>query len=435
MPAREDGIQALKTGDLKRALQLLTQAVKEHPQDAQSFAYLGTAYGQAGHFPQAVECFRSAARLTPQSAAIYFNLGAALEKAGRPEEALKALQQVVALDPSHERARQALARMGAGAAPAAPTPPAPAPPIPAPEPLGGLADFAIGGGAPAAPTPPPTAPPAPAPGSPLAAAPTAPPVSAYGAPINIYAAAAPPPPPAPTLAGPPPTAGPPPGGMMPLGDWTPPPQAGPPQGMAPMGDWTPPPGAPAPGSAGPAPWEPPRPSQPVAMGAPVGGPIVSSVGNQEDGISKSAWVGNCYISGMMMGVWWGLIGALVTFFSAMMFVKDSAAGTALPRAFALCMIVIAGGMLLWGIIGAIGSNAEEPDKVCGGCGAGLGLLTNLILMPMLLASVGALSFGSLLGTIWVSWKMGTSLGSSIGEQHASVFIVAAPGAVAVTRSR
>jgi hypothetical protein len=136
-----------------------------------------------------------------------------------------------------------------------------------------------------------------------------------------------------------------------------------------------------------------------------------------------------------MGVWWGLIGALVTFFSAMMFVKTSEAGTAMPRAFALCLIVIAGGMLLWGIIGAIGSNSEEPDKVCGGCGAALGLMTNLVLMPMLLSAMGAYSFGSLFGTIWVSWKMGAALGSNIGEQHASVFIVAGPGAVAVTRSR
>lgn len=437
MSSRDEGIAALKAGDLVRAGQLLQKAVQENPQDAQAYAYLGTVYGQKGHFAAAVECFRTAANLTPQSAPIRFNLAAALEKAGQNAAALSAYRETLKLDPNHQRAAQALARLEPPA-PAVETPSAAAParaPAPAAAPTpSALDEFAIGGSTPAV-IAPPAAPAAPAyPGSPPATA------SPYGTPPPVAGAPSPLTAPAPGYGPPVAPPGPPmgpPGGMMPLGDWTPPPTPAPPAGPVPLGDWTPPPGAPAP-AAGPAPWEPAAPSAAYAGGRAIAAgstPVLSSVANQEEGLSKSALTGNCYLSGMAMGVWWGLIGAIVAFLSAMVSIKSSEMGAMMPRIIVMCLMVIAGGVLAYGVIGAIGSSTDDPEKVCGIFGFILGLATAGAMMPMLLGSLGFYSVGGLFGTTWVSWRMAVALGSSIGEQRASAFVVAGPGSVAVTMRR
>jgi hypothetical protein len=98
-------------------------------------------------------------------------------------------------------------------------------------------------------------------------------------------------------------------------------------------------------------------------------------------------------------------------------------------------MVLAGGVLAYGVIGLIGSGTDDPEKVCGILGIGLGVLTAGVMMPLALGSIGAYSIGGFIGTTWVSWKMGAAVGSGIAEQQASAFVVAAPGAVVVTHNR
>lgn len=415
MSLRDQGAQALKSGNPQAALPLLAQAVQQNPQDPQTHAYLGTAYAQLGQFEKAVQSLAQASRLAPQSAAIHFNLAMALEKAGRGPEALAAYRQVLALDGAHERARQAVARLGGAAAP-----PASAAPAAAPAPPGsGLGEFALGPApsAPAAPAPSVYGTPPPQSGAPAPAA--AAPASPYGAPPPAYAA-----PPAP--AGPP-------GGMQPLGNWNPPAPAAPtPMGMQPLGEWTPPPGAPAPAGAMP----PPSPyGPPLATSTVVEGSAVLSRVDNDAGLSRTAFMGNSYLAGMAMGVWWGLLGAVVVFFTSLTQITASEMGEHMPRILVTCLMMLAGGAMLYAIVGLIASTTDDPEKFGGILGIAVGLMTAIFLMPIVMASIGFYSIGGLFGTTWVSWKMGAVVGAGVAEQQASALVVAGPGSVVVARTR
>ncbi|HTE17816.1 MAG TPA: tetratricopeptide repeat protein, partial [Armatimonadota bacterium] len=175
--SRTAGVQALKSGDPKGAIQHLAQAVQQNPRDAHSYAYLGAAFGQLNMSDNAVECLTRAVALEPASAPLQFNLGTALERAGRGADAAAAYRKALAVDGAYERASQALARLGQPGAPYAPSPPS------APAANGGLSDFMMPGSAPQAKaagslvhTAPPAAyppPPAAYPPPPQAASPTA----------------------------------------------------------------------------------------------------------------------------------------------------------------------------------------------------------------------------------------------------------------------
>jgi len=427
MAARDEGIAALKAGDPRLAVELLARAVGENPQDGQALAYLGAAHGQLGALPQAVECLQRAAALAPGSAGIRFNLAMALEKAGRRDEAVAVYRAVLAVDPAYGRASEALTRLGESVAP-------PPPPAAAPAPPGavGLDEFALGGAPPVvAPAPEATGnPQGPVPNAYGAPLPPPPATGPYGAAPNIYDA--PPPPGAgPLLPPPPPPPAPPhgpPGGMQPLGDWTPGPGEGPPPGppggMRPMGDWTPPPGE------TPAPWgPPPQPTvQPLAVGAT--GAVVARAENPEKHLPKSLQRGHCYLAGMGVGVWWGLIGMLFVLVMPSMTLPGSQYGRILPTLFVIGLMYVALGALLYGLVGMAGCSAEDAEGMCGNMGATIGLLQGIAWF-MFFPGVW-LGWVQIFGCIWVSRQLGKSLGARINEWFSSVFVVAGPGGVAVT---
>lgn len=147
---REQGVQALRDGNVDGAIDFLARAVMADGQDAEAQAFLGVAYSQKGLQPQAKRALQTAVELRPEEARYQFNLGVALELANDVQGAAAAYQRVLQLNPEHQQARAKLQALGtqAAAAPAAPAPPrAPAAGPPAAEPVPWLAG---GPGSPAA---------------------------------------------------------------------------------------------------------------------------------------------------------------------------------------------------------------------------------------------------------------------------------------------
>jgi hypothetical protein len=375
----------------------LTEAVRQNPSDVQSQAYLGTAYGQLGLFPQAAECLAKAAALAPHSAPLQFNLGTALEKSGNQTAAVAAYRQALALDGSYDRARQALTRLGEDATPqvagAAPSP-APAPP-PAPS---GLSEFALG--------------PSPADVTMAGGALSHDPTIQGG----TWAASAP------TLYGAPAVA------SEATQEWTPAP------GPQPLGDWTP---APPQGGGGLADYQsaPPRPpSNAGQYGPPPTDAVLATVEAPERALPRSWKLGHCYLAGLGIGTWWGIVGATIFLLFAMSVIPGSQFARYLPSILVAALMVVAVGALLYGTAGFLGGMSEDPETVCSWMGVAIGVLTSLFLVPLALdmLSIGG---GGMIGTIIVSRLFGKGLGGKIAEMQTSIFLVSNGGSVAMVRGR
>ena len=79
---------ALQTGDLRRAVALLEQAVASHPGNANLHKNLGIAYRAAGEAQRALAAFTRAVELKPDQVAALFNQAGLLHELGRDDEAL-----------------------------------------------------------------------------------------------------------------------------------------------------------------------------------------------------------------------------------------------------------------------------------------------------------------------------------------------------------
>lgn len=416
--ALEAGLAALKVGDARAASEHLARAVQQDPQDAQAHAYLGAAYGQLQMAEQAIQHLTRATQLAPHSAAFHFNLGVILAGVGRCSEAAAALRQALAADPGYDRARQALERLGESA-PAAPPSPASAPAAatapaaPAAPPSGpGVGEFILPGSEPTAmPVAASAYAPTIVPSSPQA--PTIPDHAWPGGPLP------PPGPPAPPVPGPP-------GGRQPLGDWTPPAPAPELQMGA---NWS----APPPEEGGLANWQaaPPRPTTQIEHTGT--GAVIARAEAPERSLSRQEKLGHCYLKGMGMGVWWGVIGAVILFMYSLLN-PASQLVKVLPVVFTACLMSVAFGTLIYGVIGMIGGSTDDAETTCGNLGIALGILTALVLMPTMLGflTMGAPMLG---GCIWVSRQMGKSLGISINEMNASFFVVGTARGVTITPMR
>lgn len=446
MSARGLGISALQAGQVEQAVRHLEEAVATDPRDTQAWGYLGTAYGRLQQFDRAVGALEKAVELGSPTAALCFNLGLARERSGNPTGAVAALRQALSLDPNYNRANEALQRLGQSSTPAAPTADAAGSAAGSAQ----LGDFQIG-------SPPPSNSPygvppniyaAPAPVSPAAEP------SPYGPPPNIYA---PPPAPAsaapsapPSIYGAPPAAfgGPAaspagatqPGGewspaqgfqagLQPMGDWTPPPAAGP----QPLGDWTPPPGQNLPGE-----WAP-QGSAPATAQSPHlgdGGPIVQTIGTAEGSLTRSQQIGSGYLMGMGMGVWWGLLGAIISFLNSTMS-PLSQLGSAMLLTLGMVCITFGSGVLMFGAAGAIGAQSEDPEATCSWCGLGIAIFSAVIggwLASQMRGVSGTVAAPAGLIYLWIGWRMGKGLGGNISEAMQQFFVVASGRGVSVTTS-
>jgi len=97
---------------------LLRQSLAGDPNDFEAWRWLGlcllTVGGRAG---EAAEALRQAARGLQRDASLQYNLGVALQRQGKTDEARLAYAQALGIDPSYERARQALAGLAVSSTP------------------------------------------------------------------------------------------------------------------------------------------------------------------------------------------------------------------------------------------------------------------------------------------------------------------------------
>lgn len=273
---RDQGTQALREGQLDRAIDLLARAVMADDQDAEAKALLGIAYSQKGLHAQAKRALQTSVELQPQNPNFRFNLGVVLERAGDAAGAAAAYTETLQLKADHAQARAKLQALGPAGRAAAPAPGTPGAGTPQPPRLSGPPTAA------SAPPPYGAAPPASMP-PPYGAPPVGPPPIGGPAPGAPPIGAAPPPSMPPPYGGPPgapPIGGPPPG--PPVG---PPPIGGPPLAQPPGVPYGAPPIGPPPIGAPPI-------GPPPIGGPPIGGPPLAGV-PQQGGPPGTIQCGRC----------------------------------------------------------------------------------------------------------------------------------------------
>lgn len=104
----QNGVNALRNGDLPQAIQLLRQAVEADPTSADAWTYLGAAYSRSSDIENARIAFGRAIQYNPTSAKARFNMGVLQQMAGDTEAARICYQGALDLDPGYEAARKAL---------------------------------------------------------------------------------------------------------------------------------------------------------------------------------------------------------------------------------------------------------------------------------------------------------------------------------------
>ncbi|CCQ75601.1 tetratricopeptide repeat-containing sulfotransferase family protein [Magnetospira sp. QH-2] len=98
-PDLQGGLDALRRGDLQRAIPALKNAARRHPGHAESQLYLGVALSMAGRSEDAARALDDACRLAPGNGDAQYNYGLVLLGLGRPLEAVPRFEKVLAKKP------------------------------------------------------------------------------------------------------------------------------------------------------------------------------------------------------------------------------------------------------------------------------------------------------------------------------------------------
>ena len=110
------GAIASTTGRYGEALELLSKAVAQAPNQASYHSNLGETYRRMGRLEEAVDCFQRALALQPDRPDTLANLGAALMQIGRVDEAIVSCERGLSLQPgsavAHNNLGAALSRKG-----------------------------------------------------------------------------------------------------------------------------------------------------------------------------------------------------------------------------------------------------------------------------------------------------------------------------------
>ena len=108
----------LAARDPHGALAILDGVGSRGARDAEVSYLRSVAHFRLGDFAAAEDHARNAVSLNTSHAAAFYYLGLSVERQGRLDEAFGAYRVVLALDPSHQKAREKLGAQGAPAAPA-----------------------------------------------------------------------------------------------------------------------------------------------------------------------------------------------------------------------------------------------------------------------------------------------------------------------------
>jgi tetratricopeptide (TPR) repeat protein len=93
--------QFLSQGKLSEAVELLTEAQRENPEDEDVQYNLGIAHARMGNFDAAIQHYQEALRLFPDYAEAHNNLGNVHMRLGHTEEAIKQYQSAVKIMPEY----------------------------------------------------------------------------------------------------------------------------------------------------------------------------------------------------------------------------------------------------------------------------------------------------------------------------------------------
>ena len=104
----ELGLECLKANDVDRAIEYLEQVTADLPLEFAGFNYLGIAYAKKGLYNRAVGAFLAALRLKTSVPSVHYNMGLAYQADGFPAEARQEFEKALEIDPSYERAVEAL---------------------------------------------------------------------------------------------------------------------------------------------------------------------------------------------------------------------------------------------------------------------------------------------------------------------------------------
>jgi tetratricopeptide (TPR) repeat protein len=86
------------------AIKLLSDAVKNEPENAEFKYYLGTFYEEEEQFEKAEIAIQEAIKLEPDNPKYYFRLGVVYDKSNKKEASMDAMRKVISLDPKHSNA-------------------------------------------------------------------------------------------------------------------------------------------------------------------------------------------------------------------------------------------------------------------------------------------------------------------------------------------
>lgn len=106
--ARDQGLRFLKLGALTEAIEHLTQALDEDPEDVDLYMYLGYAYAKHDEMHKSIDVLEHALDLAPTSAKLHYNLGVAYQKIHNLTQAKDEYMRSLGLDPGYQAAKAAL---------------------------------------------------------------------------------------------------------------------------------------------------------------------------------------------------------------------------------------------------------------------------------------------------------------------------------------
>jgi tetratricopeptide (TPR) repeat protein len=88
----------------EEAIKLLSEAIKNEPQNAEFKYYLGTFYEDSEQLDKAAKLIRAAIELDPDNPRYYFRLGVVYDKWNKKEDSMATMRKVIELDPKHANA-------------------------------------------------------------------------------------------------------------------------------------------------------------------------------------------------------------------------------------------------------------------------------------------------------------------------------------------
>ena len=96
-PAQDDRLEQMR--------QVLTEKVRQNPDDIAAWIQLGHLHFDRNAVPEAIEAYEKALALQPDNAPVRTDLGIMYRRANRPEEAIREFERAIAIDPKLENPR------------------------------------------------------------------------------------------------------------------------------------------------------------------------------------------------------------------------------------------------------------------------------------------------------------------------------------------